>query len=81
VDYRLFSFVGAALTILFALCIWGLLQRRPWVRGVVAALTLVDIVGEFFVQGTTQITVTVSFLVAIVLLLLSLWFRCGALTR
>ncbi|HEY1390838.1 MAG TPA: hypothetical protein VGF38_20050 [Ktedonobacterales bacterium] len=76
-DYRLLLFVGAALTILFTLCVWGLLERRSWVRGVVAALALVDIVGEFFAQGTIQITVTVSFIVAIILLLLTVLYREG----
>ena len=77
VDYRLLLFVGAALTVLFAVCIWGLLQPRRWVRGVVVALAFVDIVGEFFAQGIVLITVTVSFVVAIVLLLLAALYREG----
>jgi hypothetical protein len=75
VDYRFFLFAGVALTILFALCVWGLLQRRPWISGTIVTLALVDIAGEFVAQGTVMITVTVSFLVAIVLLVLSALYR------
>jgi len=47
------------------------------VRGAIAALALVDILGEFIAQGTALITVTVSFVVSIVLLLLSALYREG----
>jgi hypothetical protein len=74
-DYRWFLLVGGALTILFALCVWGLWRCATWVGPAVAVLAVVDIVGEFFAQGTIFITVNVSFLVAIALLLLVPLYR------
>jgi hypothetical protein len=74
-DYRWFLFAGAALTILFALCVWGLWRRTPWVGVAIAILAVVDIVGEFLAQGTLLITVNVSFLAAIALLLLVALYR------
>jgi hypothetical protein len=74
-DYQFFLFAGVALTILFALCVWELLQSKPWARGAITILALVDIAGEFVAQGTVLITVTISFLVAIVLLVLSALYR------
>ena len=74
-DYRFFLFAGVALTILYALCVWGLLRRKTWISRAIATLALVDIVGEFLAQGTVLIAVTVSFLVAVVLLVLSALYR------
>jgi hypothetical protein len=74
-DYRWFLLAGAALTILFAVCVWGLWHRATWVSPAVAILATVDIIGEFLAQGTLLITVNVSFLVAIALLLLISLYR------
>jgi hypothetical protein len=75
VDYRVFLFAGAALTILYAVCVWGLLRRKRWLSGAVAILALVDIVGEFFAQGTVLIVLNISFLVALALLVLTALYR------
>jgi hypothetical protein len=74
-DYRWFLLVGAVLTILFAVCVWGLWHRATWVGPAVAILAIVDIMGEFLAQGTLLITLNVSFLVAIALLLLISLYR------
>jgi hypothetical protein len=76
-DYRFFLFAGVALTILYALCVWGLQRRKPWLRGAVASLALIDIVGEFFAQGTVLIVVNISFVVALALLVLTALYREG----
>ncbi|HEU0028755.1 MAG TPA: hypothetical protein VFQ25_16740 [Ktedonobacterales bacterium] len=77
-DYRLFMVAGAASAVLFALSGWALVQRKPWTAGLLVALALVDIVGEFLAQGTLMITINVSILVATALLVLSLFSLRGA---
>jgi hypothetical protein len=49
-------------------------MRRPWAINLIAALALFDIVGEFVAQGTIGIVITVSFLVAILVLILALTY-------
>jgi hypothetical protein len=66
---------GAVLAILWAVSLLGLLKKRAWVVDLLLFLSIFDIVGEFVAQGTPMIMLTVSFLVAVVLLILSLTFR------
>lgn len=77
-DYRLFLVSGAALALLFALSGWALVRERVWARGVIIALALTDIIGEFVAQGALAITITVSLVVAVALLLLALLYRAPA---
>lgn len=77
-DYRLFLVVGGVSAVLFALSGWALVRRKPWAVGLVVALALVDIFGEFVAQGTLMITLNVSFLVALTLLVLALLARRNA---
>lgn len=77
-DYRLFLVSGAALTLLFALSGWALVRERAWARGLIIALALADIIGEFVAQGTLAITLTVSVVAAAALLLLALLYRAPA---
>ena len=77
-DYRLFMVVGAASAVLFALSGWALVRRKAWASGLIVALAVVDILGEFVAQGTLMITINVSFLVALTLLVLALLSRRGA---
>lgn len=77
-DYRLFLISGAALALLFALSGWALVRERVWARGVIIALALTDIFGEFVAQGALAITITVSLVVAVALLLLALLYRAPA---
>jgi hypothetical protein len=66
---------GAVIAILFVLSLWGLLKRRDWTVNLLIALALFDMLGEFVAQGTIAITLNVSFLVATLLLVLSLVYR------
>ena len=61
---------GAFLALLFALALCALLTRKGWALDLVIALALVDIVGEFYAQGTIAILITFSFIVACILLAL-----------
>ncbi len=77
-DYRLFLIVGAASAVLFALSGWALIQRKSWATGLIIALALVDIIGEFVAQGELMITLNVSLLVATALLVLAFLARRNA---
>lgn len=66
---------GAVVAILFALSLWGLVTHKSWAPGLIIGLSLFDILGEFVAQGTIAIMINVSFLVAIILLILSLLYR------
>ena len=63
--------LGAIVAVLFVLSLWAILSRKKWARTLVIALAFFDIIGEFIAQGRLDIVVTVSFLVAIILLVLA----------
>jgi hypothetical protein len=66
---------GAIVALLFLLAFWAIQMRQPWAIDLIIFLALFDIVGEFVAQGRVAILFTVSFLVAIVLLLLAFAYR------
>jgi hypothetical protein len=67
--------LGALAAALFMLGLGGMLLKQSWAIHLVIVLALVDIVGEFAAQGTIGIVITVSFLVAVLLLVLALLYR------
>ncbi len=67
--------LGACVTVLFIISLWGLIKRQKWTLGLLIGLSIFDIVGEFIAQGTVAIVITVSFVVAIALLILTLVYR------
>ena len=67
--------LGAIVAGLFGLSLWGIITQRRWAINLVLALAIFDVIGEFVAQGTLSIEVTVSFLVAILLLVLALLYR------
>ena len=75
VSPRLLLLLGIVVAAAFALSLWGLLTDRKWAVDLVIALAWFDLIGEFVVQGTIRITITVSFLAAIALLILALLYR------
>ncbi len=70
VDYRYLMVAGGIVAILFFIALWALLTEKTWSISLVAGLAVFDIVGEFIAHGTIFITLMVSFVVAIVLLVL-----------
>jgi uncharacterized membrane protein len=64
--------LGAIVALLFMLSLWGMITQKKWAVNLVMGLALFDIVGEFVAQGTLFIVVTVSILVATILLILGL---------
>jgi len=68
--WEILMVVGAGLGFLFLL---SLIDKTRWNRlglSLVGILALADIVGEFIAQGTMRIIITVSFIVAVILLVL-----------
>ncbi len=75
VDPDLLMDLGAVIALLFVLSLWGLLSRQWWAPELLIFLALFDLVGEFAAQGKLAIAITVSFMVAILLLVLALSYR------
>lgn len=76
VRYEVLMVSGFIVGILFALSLWGMLRDSPWAISLITALALFDFIGEFVAQGKLLLpTITVSFVVALVLLVLSLRYR------
>jgi hypothetical protein len=75
VDPSILMILGAVVAVLFILSLWGMVTQQKWAINLVIALALFDIIGEFVAQGTIIITITVSFLVATILLILALLYR------
>ena len=72
---------GALVAFLFGVAVVGLWQRERWALPLLTALAVFDVIGEFIGQGTFAIEIVVSFLVAILILILSLrllWRRRSA---
>ncbi len=67
--------LGGIVALLFILGLWGLVNQRKWVIGLLIGLSIFDILGEFIAQGLIMIAITVSFLVAVILLILTLIYR------
>ena len=66
---------GAIVAVLFAISLWGLLTKHFWSVDLLMTLAVFDIVGEFVAQGRLTIAIPVSFLVAVILLFLTLAYR------
>jgi hypothetical protein len=67
--------LGTIVAVLFMVSLWGMLTQRKLVIYLVIALAVFDMIGEFVAQGKISITITVSFLVATILLVLALVYR------
>lgn len=70
VDHRLLMISGFIVGILFLVNIPFLLQRKRNSFTVLFFLAIFDFIGEFIAQGTLAIDITVSFLVATIILLI-----------
>jgi len=61
---------GAIAALLYMVSLWGMIAGRKWAIPLVAGLALFDLVGEFIAQGRWDIRIPVSFIVAILILIL-----------
>jgi|GEM_PF-2252431 len=75
VNPSILMILGAIVAVLFILGLWGMISQQKWAINLVLALALFDIIGEFVAQGKIGIVITVSFLVATLLLILALVCR------
>ncbi len=75
VNPRILMILGVPLVVLFMLSLWGIITQKKWATTLLIALALFDMLGEFAAQGKIGIMMNVSFLVATILLLLSLVYR------
>jgi hypothetical protein len=80
VNPDLLMVLGAGVGVLFILSLWAMFTLKHWATGLLIGLALFDMIGEFVAQGTLFITCTVSFLVATMILVLTLYYRRGAPT-
>jgi hypothetical protein len=71
----LLMMLGAVAAMAFGLSFWGMVTQRKWAIDLVILLALFDITGEFIAQGRIPIVLTVSFVVAVILLILALLHR------
>ena len=71
VNPTVLTVLGALAAILFALALWGAWGEKKWASLLAGGMALFDIVGEFVAQGTLAIGLNVSFLVAVLLLILA----------
>ncbi len=75
VNPNILMILGAIVVVLFILSFWGMITQQKWAINLIIALALFDIIGEFVAQGKIGILINVSFLVAIILLVLALLYR------
>lgn len=75
VSPTLLMVLGAIIAVLFIVSLWGMVTKRPQTINLLIFLALFDMVGEFVAQGRIAITLNVSFLVATLLLIMSLVYR------
>jgi hypothetical protein len=66
---------GGIVAVLYVLSFWAMISNRVWVTNLLIGLALFDIVGECVAQGKISIVITVSFVVATLLLILTLVYR------
>jgi hypothetical protein len=67
--------LGAFVAVLFMVSLWGMVNKRDLAINLVIFLALFDIIGEFVAQGRIGIMITVSFIVAVILLIVALIYR------
>lgn len=67
--------LGVPVALLFILSLWGIIAQKKWSITLIVALALFDMIGEFVAQGKIGIMMNVSFLVATILLILTLFYR------
>jgi hypothetical protein len=75
VDSTILMVLGAIVAVLFMVSLWGIITQKRWAINLVILLALFDIIGEFAAHVRIDIVITVSFLVAILLLILALSSR------
>jgi hypothetical protein len=81
VSPRILMILGVPLAVLFMLSLWGIITQQKWTTTLIIALAIFDMIGEFVAQGKISIMINVSFIVATILLILSLFYRQQEMKR
>lgn len=81
VSPRILMILGVPLAFFFMLSLWGIITQKKWTTTLIIALALFDMIGEFVAQGKIGIMINVSFIVATILLILSLFYRQQEMKR
>jgi hypothetical protein len=81
VSPRILMILGVPLAVLFMLSLWGILTQKKWTTTLIIMLALFDMLGEFVAQGKIAILINISFIVATLLLILSLFYRQQEMKR
>lgn len=74
-DYRVFMISGFLVGILFLAAFIFMIRRKKFSLNLLLYLALFDFFGEFIAQGTLFITITISFLVASLIIIVLLATR------
>lgn len=74
-DYHFFMVVGLIVAMLYIVALWAIYSKRNYGLSLVVALAVFDILGEFIAQGRFEINLNVSFMGAVILLILVLLIR------
>ncbi len=75
VDYRYLVISGLIVGFLFLIDIPFIYRRKPFSFILLFFLALFDFIGEFIAQGTILIDITVSFIVASIIIILLISYR------
>ena len=67
--------LGIVIVFLFALSFWGIYTEQEWAINLLMGLALIDVIGEFVAQGTVMIAIPISFIVAVILLILTVIYQ------
>jgi hypothetical protein len=51
------------------------MNQKPWAINLILVLAMFDIIGEFVAQGKIGIVITLSFIIATLLLILAMLYR------
>jgi len=76
VPLKLLMVASAIVAILFMVSLWGMLTTTRGAIPLLLGLALFDIFGEFVAQGRFDIRIPLSFIVAVLIFLLTIVFNC-----
>ena len=66
---------GAIVAIFFMVSLWGMLTNKRWAISLLLGLAIFDMIGEFIAQGRFDIRIPLSFIVAVLIFLLTIVFK------
>ena len=80
-DYNILMAAGGVIALLFVLALWLMFRDITLAIKLLVLLAAFDIAGEFIAQGTIAISITVSFIIAVILLFSALAYEKSVLQQ